>query len=267
MWGGVEGRVDCGGVEGLEARLLTSEPSPFFMGTSSDELACPFSSDPPASFSVHMLGTGGSLALLLLPLLLLLLLPLALPDVVVVMLVVVVVAGEAMEALPLLLLLVVVVVVVVVVLLLTEGVLPLSAMLFSRSRWQSLRFRILLQHTRHDTRSDFCCNTQHAVRLLLQHTTHDTQHTTHGQDFAATHNTRSGFCCNTQHTVRLLLQYTTHDTRSGFCCNTQHTTRGQGRTPSEAALAQCSVLSTLSSMLHYVHVNMVLNVHRNHKAY
>ena len=177
MWGGVEGRVDCGGVEGLEARLLTSEPSPFFMGTSSDELACPFSSDPPASFSVHMLGTGGSLALLLLPLLLLLLLPLALPDVVVVvMLVVVVVAGEAMEALPLLLLLVVVVVVVVVVvLLLTEGVLPLSAMLFSRSRWQSLRFRILLQHTRHDTRSDFCCNTQHAVRLLLQHTTHDTR--------------------------------------------------------------------------------------------
>ena len=179
VWGGVEGRVDCGGVEGLEARLLTSEPSPFFMGASSDELACPFSSDPPASFSVHILGTGGSLALLLLPLLLLLLLPLALPDVVVavVMLVVVVVAGEAMEALSLLwlLVLVVVVVVVVVVLLLTEGVLPLSAMLFSRSRWQSLRFRILLQHTTHDTRSGFCCNTQH---------------TTRGQDFAATHNTR-----------------------------------------------------------------------------
>ena len=210
--------MDCGGVDGLEARLLTSEPSPFFMGTSSDELACPFSSDPPASFSVHMLGTGGSLALLvLLLLLLLLLLPLALPDVVVV--VVVVAAGEAMETLPLLLLLlmvvVVVVVVVVVLLLLTEGVLPLSAMLFSRSRWQSLRFRILLQHTTHDTLSGFCCNTRHTVRLLLQHATHDTrsgfccntQHTTRGQAFAATHNTR--------HAVRILLQHTTHDTRSG----------------------------------------------------
>ena len=104
-------------MEGLDARLLTSEPKPFLIGASSEELIWPFSSVP-FSFSMHMVLVvaafrGGSLALMPLPLV-----------VVLVMVVVVVVVVGWMEAL-----------------------LPLSAMLLRSSLWQSLLLRILLQQS------------------------------------------------------------------------------------------------------------------------